>query len=299
VSAVDLMLLSTVLLWALNITVTRYVVQNGFQPLAYATIRYLAAIVLFWVFTWRRERSFRIAWSDARLVVLAAALIYANQISFVTSVHLTSASTVGLVLGTTPIFVGIIATVIGLERLGQAFWVAAAVSFLGVGLIAAGANGAVSGSLLGDALAVSTAATWAGYSVAIAPLLRRYSPFRISSLVLALGWVPLALTSIPQLRTQSTAGFGATMWLALAFAVIGPLFLTNILWFTAIDRVGPARATLFANLEPFFAVLFAVLLLGEGLTAFELAGGLAIGVGIAIERRGAHGLSEAVASLPE
>ena len=286
VSAVDLMLGSTVLLWALNITVTRYIVQNGFQPLAYATIRYLAAIALFWLFTWRRERSFRIAWPDVRLVVLAAALIYVNQLSFVSAVHLTSASTVGLVLGTVPIFVGIFATLVGLERPGRGFWLAAAVSFLGVGLIAAGAGGAVSAGLLGNALAVATAATWAGYSVAIAPLLRRYTPFRVSALVLALGWVPLALTSIPQLRTQSAAGFGWTMWLALAFAVVGPLFLTNILWFTAIDRVGPSRAALFANLEPFFAVLFAVALLDERLNGFELAGGVAIAAGIVIERRG-------------
>ena len=289
VSAVDLMLGSTVLLWALNITVTRYIVQNGFQPLAYATIRYLAAIALFWLFTWRRERSFRIAWPDVRLVVLAAALIYVNQLSFVSAVHLTSASTVGLVLGTVPIFVGIFATLVGLERPGRAFWVAAAVSFLGVGLIAAGAGGAVSAGLLGNALAVATAATWAGYSVAIAPLLRRYTPFRVSALVLALGWVPLALTSIRQLRTQSAAGFGWTMWLALAFAVVGPLFLTNILWFTAIDRVGPSRAALFANLEPFFAVLFAVALLDERLNGLELAGGVAIAAGIVIERRGQRG----------
>jgi drug/metabolite transporter (DMT)-like permease len=295
VSAVDLMLLSTVLLWALNITVTRYVVSNGFQPLAYATIRYFAAIVLFWVFTWWRERSFRIEWRDLKLVLLAAVLIFANQISFVTSVHLTSASTVGLVLGTTPIFVGIIAVIFGLEHLGRAFWVAAAVSFVGVGFIAAGASSARSGSVLGDVLAVATAATWAAYSVSIAPLMRRYSPFRISALVLAIGWVPLALTSIPQLRTQTTDGFTWKMWLALAFAIVGPLFLTNILWFTAIDRVGAARATLFANLEPFFAVLFAVVLLSETLNAWEIAGGVAIGFGIAIERRGAHAPDPVVA----
>ena len=87
-------------------------------------------------------------------------LIFLNQISFVSAVHLTSASTVGLVLGTTPIFVGIIATVVGLERLGMAFWVAAAVSFAGVGLIAAGASGGQPRSLLGDGLAIATAATW-------------------------------------------------------------------------------------------------------------------------------------------
>jgi drug/metabolite transporter (DMT)-like permease len=51
VRTVDLMLLGTVLLWALNATVTRYLLTHGFHPLAYATIRYAAATVLFWLFT--------------------------------------------------------------------------------------------------------------------------------------------------------------------------------------------------------------------------------------------------------
>jgi len=291
------MLLGAILLWALNITVTRYVVSHGFRPLAYATSRYFAATVLFWGFTARRERSFRVALSDMKLVGLAALFIFANQVSFVTSVHLTNASTVGLVLGTTPIFVGILATVFGLERLRRPFWVAAVVSFAGVGLIAAGANGGISGDLLGDLLAVSTAGTWACYSVAIAPLMHRYSPFRISALVLALGWVPLALVSIPQLERQSLHGFGWTMGLAVGFAVVGPLFLTNILWFTAIARVGAARATLFANLEPLFTVLFAVALLSEHLTGWELGGGLAIMIAIAIERIG-HRLPSGTTAVP-
>ena len=41
------MLLGTVLLWALNITVTKYVLEHGWLPLAYATIRYFAAISIF------------------------------------------------------------------------------------------------------------------------------------------------------------------------------------------------------------------------------------------------------------
>ncbi|HEY4346447.1 MAG TPA: EamA family transporter [Gaiellaceae bacterium] len=298
VSAVDLMLLGTVLLWALNITVTRYVVSHGFQPLAYATTRYLSATGLFWVFTLRREGTVRIALSDTKLVLVAAFLIFCNQLVFVTSVHLTNASTVGLVLGTTPIFVGILATLVGLERPGRAFWIAAIVSFAGVGLLAGGSGG-VSGDLLGDLLAVATAATWACYSVAIAPLLKRYSPFRISALVLAIGWVPLALVSIPELSRQSLDGFGWTMGLAFAFAVVGPLFLTNILWFTAIDRVGPSRASLFANLEPFFAVMFAVLLLSEHLTGWEIAGGVAIAIGIGLERIGQKAIPEPAIVLGE
>jgi drug/metabolite transporter (DMT)-like permease len=292
------MLLGTVLLWALNIVVTRYVVTNGFHPLAYATIRYGAAITLFLGYTWWREGSFRIARRDLRFVGIAAAMIFLNQLAFVNSAHLTSASTLGLVLGTTPIFAGVLATAVGLERPGRAFWIAAVVSFGGVALIAASAGGGFSGALLGDLLAIATAATWAAYSVAITPLMRRYSPFRISSVVLPLGWVPLALVSIPQLSSQTVDGFGWTMALAFAFAVVGPLFLTNILWFTAIGKVGPSRATLFANLEPFFAVLFAVLLLSESLNGLEIAGGALIAAGIVIERR-AHHAPEPVVVLGE
>jgi drug/metabolite transporter (DMT)-like permease len=177
-----------------------------------------------------------------------------------------------------------IATLVGIERLSGSFWVAAAISFAGVGAIAGGESGKVSGALLGDLLALAGAVTWAAYSVTIAPLMRRYSPFRISALVLGIGWVPLALVSIPQLARQGIDGFGWKMALAFGYAVIGPLFLTNILWFTAIDRVGPSRASLFANLQPFFAVLFALLLLSEHLNRWEVVGGVAIAAGIGLER---------------
>ncbi len=248
------MLFGTVLPWALNVTATRYLLTHGFGPLAYGSIRYFAAASLFWGLTAQRERSFRIRLSDAKLVVLCGLLPFVNQLFFVSSLHLTTASTLGLVLGATPVFVGLFALLV------------------------------LNGDLLGDLLAVGTAASWAGYSVSIAPLMRRYSPFRISALVLALGWLPLALASIPELAEQLFDHFRTLTWVAFAYAVVGPLFLTNILWFTAIDRVGPSSAALFVNLQPSFTVLFALLLLSAHLNRWEIAGGVAIAVGIALER---------------
>jgi len=283
VSAVDAMLLGTVLLWALNITVTKYVITHGWSPLAYGTIRYFAAIVLFWIFTYRRERSFRIERRDLRLVLFAALMIFLNQISFVYGIKLAHASTVALLLGTTPMFIGLISLALGLEHLSRAFWLGAAVTLAGVGFIAASTAGGLSAGLEGDVVAIGTAFTWAWYTVAIAPLMRRYSPFRISALVLAIGWVPLALVSVPQLSSQHFS-FGWETWLGFGYAVVGPLFLTNILWFTAIDRVGPSRASLFGNLQPFFAVFFALILLSETLHPLEIVGGVFIFAGIALER---------------
>jgi drug/metabolite transporter (DMT)-like permease len=276
------MLFGTVLLWALNITVTKYMFEHGWHPLAYGTIRYFVAIALFWCFTYYRERSFRIARKDVWLVLLAAGMIFLNQLSFVYGIKLAHASTVALLLGTTPIFIGLISLALRLEHLARAFWIGAGITFGGVALIAI-ANGSVGSSLTGTLISIGTALTWACYTIAIAPLMRRYSPFRISALVLAIGWVPLALVSIPQLGEQHFS-FGWKVWLGFGYAVIGPLFLTNILWFTAIDRVGASRASLFANLQPFFAVVFALLLLSESLHTMEIAGGLLIFAGIAFER---------------
>jgi drug/metabolite transporter (DMT)-like permease len=277
------MLLGTVVLWALNVTVTRSCVTHGFRPLAYASIRYSAATSLFWILTWRRERSFRMPRADLRLVVLGGLLIFVNQVCFVTAVHETSASTVALILGALPVFTGLIASAFGIERLSNRFWLAAAIAFAGVGFVAAGSGG-FSSNIGGDGLAVVNVVMWAGYSVVLAPLMRRHSPFLISSLLLGVGCVPLALAGAPQLAEQRYGGFTWAVWLGLVYAIIGPLFLTNILWYRAISSVGPSRANLFTNLQPFVAVVFALVLLSETLNRWEVVGAIAIAGAIAIER---------------
>jgi drug/metabolite transporter (DMT)-like permease len=103
--------------------------------------------------------------------------------------------------------------------------------------------------------------------------------------VLAALWIPLAAISAPQVGAQDYSHLSALVWLSLAFAVVGPLVLTNVLWFKSVDRVGPARATLVANLQPFLAALFAYLILSEHLHPLQIAGGFLILGGIMLERR--------------
>ena len=118
------------------------------------------------------------------------------------------------------------------------------------------------GDLGGILLGIMTAATWAVYSVLITPLMARYSPSRISAVVLSLSWVGIALIGLPQTRSQDW-GLGWEVWALFLFATLGPLVVTNVLWFHSLDRIGPSRATLATNLQPFVAAIFAVVLLGE------------------------------------
>ena len=122
------MLLTTVLLWALNLSVTKYILTHGFAPLSYATVRYGFAGLIFVVLTLSVERTLRVERRHFPLLALAAVLLWLNQLSFVFAVDVTTASTVGLVLGSIPIFAAIFGLLLGIERPSRRFWLAASVS---------------------------------------------------------------------------------------------------------------------------------------------------------------------------
>ena len=164
------------------------------------------------------------------------------------------------------------------------FWVGALLSFAGVALVAVGSGGEVSGDLGGVLLGVLTAGTWAAYSILVTPLMRRHSATRISAVVIGLASILILLAAIPQLSTQEL-DLGWRVWLLFLAAVVGPLVVTNELWFRTLDRIGPSRATLAANLQPFLAAAIAVVLLSETLTPVEVAGGVLIAAGILVARR--------------
>jgi drug/metabolite transporter (DMT)-like permease len=280
----DLMLLGTVTLWALNFTVSKYVLTHGLKPLAFSSTRYFAAAALFVAITSLTERSLAVRFRDLLLMLGLAVVLLVNQLGFIYALKFTTASTVALVFGSLPIFTGLFASLAGVDRLSRRFAGAALLSFSGVALVAIGSSRGLSADAKGDLLALLGAATWAAYSVAIAPLMRRYSPYRISVVILSATTLLLALAGSKQLATQDWPS-NHLLWAGFVFAVLGPLVATNVLWFGALHRVGPSRASMFANLQPFLAAVFAVLLLSESLSRLQVVGGVAIGAGIVLSRR--------------
>jgi drug/metabolite transporter (DMT)-like permease len=283
-TTLELMLLATIGLWSLNLTVSRYILTHGLQPLAYGSVRYVLAALVFCVITLVAERSLRVAPRDLVLLLAAAGVLYVNQIAFVYALHESTASVLALLLGATPIFAAIAGVLLGTETLPRRFWSGALLSFAGVALVALGTGDEVSGSLVGVLLGVLAAASWAAYSMLIAPRMRRYSASRISTIVLSATCVLLTLTALPQLSDQDWS-LGWAVWTLVVFATLGPLVATNVMWFRSLDRIGPARATLAANLQPFVAAAIAVVLLSESLGVLELAGGVLIAAGIVAARR--------------
>jgi drug/metabolite transporter (DMT)-like permease len=280
------MLAGTVVLWALNLTLSKYLLTHGLRPLAYSVMRYGSASIVFVALSTWREHGVLLRGRHALVVVaVATALLFTNQLGFVYALRLTTASTVGLFFGATPIFTALVAFAFGMERMTRRFTVAALVSFAGVALVAVGEGGGFSASLGGDLLGLWAAISWGAYSVAIASLMGAWSPIRVSAVVLPATAALLFVAGFRQLSEQDFGSVGWRVWAVLAAAIVGPLILTNLLWFTALDRVGPSHATLFNNFQPFVGVLFAVVLLSESLTGIQIAGGVAIGLGVALAWR--------------
>jgi drug/metabolite transporter (DMT)-like permease len=282
----DVLLFVTVLFWSFNFTVVKYALTHGWEPLAYSSVRFALGALLFSAFTYGREGGLRVLRGDVWLMLGAAAAgIWLNQLSFVYAVRLTTAATVALMFGTLPIFVALVSQALRLEHLRLRHWLATVISFSGVALVALGASGGLRGDIGGILLGLVASATWAAYSVAMGPLMRRYSPYRISAFMLLAGSVPLLVSAVEQLATQEWAELGGLAWAAFVYSLFFSLVFTNIMWFTAIDRVGAARASLYANLQPFLGAMFALVVLSEEMGPLQFAGGLVIGAGILLARR--------------
>jgi drug/metabolite transporter (DMT)-like permease len=281
----DLMLLFCVTVWGFNFTVSKYALGHGFSPLSYAGPRFAIATVVFVVIAKIRVGDLRIERCDLRRVAFwGAVAIASNQIGFMWSFEFASASTVALLFGTLPIFAGIFSQVLGIDRLGAWRWVAAAVSFGGVALVALGAAGGLSAGLGGILLALYAPASFALYSIALAPLVRTYGTFRVNALASLFCLPVLLAASVPALVATDWQAIDPLAWAGLVYSALLAYALTNLMWFVAVARVGAARASVYANLQPFLGAIFALVLLSEEMSALQWAGGVAIAAGIVLGR---------------
>ena len=282
----EALLLGTVLLWSFNFTTTRYGITHRVHPLVYASLRWMTAGAALGLLATLRGHSLWIGRRDTARVTLATiAGVVLNQIAFSYSLHLVTASTVALVFGTLPTFVSLMSHLAGHERLHARHWLATAVSFAGVALVAAGSGSGIGVNAVGILLALATTFSFAVYSVGIVPSMQRHSPLQVNATSCIIGGLLLGLIAIPWLVAEPWSAPPPLAWGSLLYSSLGSVVVGNLFWFTAIDRAGAGRSALYANLQPFLGAVFAVLALSEHLHTLQLVGGVVIASGIVLGGR--------------
>ena len=135
-------------------------------------------------------------------------------------------------------------------------------------------------SALGVLFAGGALACEAAFSLLAVPLLARLRPIGVATYASAFA-VPILLVAAvaaggsgallrPSLDEAAAVGYLAVVVTAAAF----------VAWYSAIDRVGPARAGLFAGLVPIAALLTSAAIGLTLITPFRLAGAVVVCVGV-------------------
>jgi drug/metabolite transporter (DMT)-like permease len=129
--------------------------------------------------------------------------------------------------------------------------------------------------LLGDALALASAACFAVSNVAIARGARpgsedngAFVSLLLTSAIAGIGWIALVLA-----RGFEPVTARALLW--FAGAGVFTAFIGRVFFYASVQHLGAMRSSAMKRLNPFFAVVLGVLVLGETLT-----GGMAIGLAL-------------------
>ncbi len=293
---VDAGLLAVVVVWAVNFSVVKAVLAD-LPPLAFNTLRLVGASLLLLAIAWFVPGK-PVAPDDRwRLVLLALVGHTAYQFLFIFGIHRTTATNSAILLGTTPLFVAVLARLFGIERPARRTWLGILVSMLGVYLVLR-RSGPIGGDLLGDLLILAATVCWATYTVLGKPLLDRYGLVRTNAYTIAIGSLFFLPAGIPSLAAVSLTDVPTSAWWGTLYSLVFALVVAYCLWYYAVSRIGPSRTSVFSNLVPVAAMAIAWLTLGERVTVDQILGTLVILAGIHLVRTDTGGRSPRILTTP-
>lgn len=284
--AIDAALLLVAVIWGLN-TVVIKATYTQIPIMAFMSLRFLLASALLLLVAWRTEHSLFVQRRHWLLFVAAGmASTGLYQPLFLNGLSLTTASTTALIVAASPAFVALINRVLGRELLSGRGWLGIALAFAGIVLIVEGGGGVQAGSqhLLGDLMILASTFLWACYVVMVAPLMKVYSPLRVTAIATAVGAVLPTLLGLPAVLALPFDQVQWSGWAGVLYSALLAIVFSYVVWNMGVQRIGGSRTSLYANLIPVIGAVAAAIFLGEALTPLKLAGAVIIFFGLHLGR---------------
>ena len=286
--SVHLMLIAMSFIWGINFPIVKSALAE-LSPLSFNAIRFTTASLLLLALQYFREKNFSIRRGDiGRFILLALVGNTVYQLFFIHGIARTTASNSSLILATTPIFIVFLGSILGVERITKPILQSIIISFTGIILIITGSGKPLTitdQSLIGDLLTIANPICWATYTVLSKPMLKEYTPLKLTSLTMAIGTIPLVLLSIPSLNGQNWKIVSTQAWLGLAFSAFFAISIGYLMWYTGVSLVGSARTALYENLVTVFAVVSAWIVLSENMSPVQIIGAFLVFVSLYLVQR--------------
>ncbi len=284
----------TALLWGGMLPISHALVQQVYEPVFLATLRYIAPTPVLLLLCVAVERRWPFSRDLPFLHLLWLGMAMALfSLMFAYGLRLSEPVRAAIVMSSAPLLATLLAKAMYRTPLERGFWPALLAAILGAALVALdaikpGANTASAGPIpyLGEIMLLIGNLSWSWYSLKAQEWLvrRRISQMQISMLTTLAGCVVMLavlggveLLSPGHLPQSWPDGSTVAMILWMGVGAAG---IAVVLWNYGVSRVGVPVASIYANLAPVFSVGIATLLFGASLSLQQLLGGGLILAGI-------------------
>ncbi len=262
--------LAVTLIYAGGFSISKIIMPSLIQPRGFILLRVVVGAVLFWLFfILKGKDKTRIDKKDfPRLILCGLFGVATNQLFFFEGLARTTPIHAALMMLTTPILVGIMASFVLKEKF----------TFYKIAGIAIGLTGAIilicKGDLsnlgnmtgLGDFFVFLNAASYAIYLIAVKPLMAKYSPLSVIRWVFLFGALMVIPFGLGQVSEIDWHLFQVNDFWVLGYVLIAMTFLAYLWNVFAMKQLSPTVIGSYIYLQPFLASLIAILFFEENMT---------------------------------
>lgn len=270
------------MLYGANYTIAKFVMPDYIKPFAFIFLRVSGALLFFMIlhFFFSREKVEKEDYF--RLFLSGMFGVAINMLMFFKGLNLTYPINASLIMITTPILVFALATIFLKERIAWYKIVGLGMGLFGAFLIIGGKNFNFSTTTaIGDFMVLINAISYSIYLTIVKPLMKKYQAITVIKWVFFFGFFPVLFFSYNEVQEIAWYSFTNTVWLSLAFVVIGVTMGTYLLNIYGLSKLNSSVVGVYIYLQPILATFFAWIFLGEiNLTKEKIMAAILIFTGV-------------------
>ena len=277
----------TILIWGVTFISTKILLEQGLTPSDIFILRFILGYIGMALYS--HKKWFCDNWRDEAIMVMAG--ITGGSLYFVgenTALLYTQAGNVSLIICLAPLLTALFSQIKKTdETTSVRLWIGSVIALAGVAFVVNDDSGSHANPLLGNTLALLSAACWACYQLLIKPISNQYDVSMLTRKVFGYGLI----TMVPYwIYTAPASGISHILPLLERPVVLGNIIFLGLmaslmgylLWNLVVQHLGAVVSSNYIYLDPLITCIFAYFILDEPLTTAMLLGGIGILAGIYI-----------------
>ena len=269
--------------WGINFVLTKHALDQ-FDIAPFNFVRFGGMVVLGWLVLLTTGGVRPIEPRDRLRLLIVSVVGYCGYVfGFSVGLHLTSAFSASLLLALVPLWIIVFNCLIE-RRFPNALSLAAlALASAGVVTFVAARTSLSIG--WGDLVSLVVAGFYAGYLLLNRPLVDRYPPFTLITYAATLAALPVLALTTNSIVGQDWSTISSTGWIAMIWAIFGPVFVAWSVWNWVQRHLATARIAPLLFLVPVISGYAAWLILDEHIQLGQIVGTAAVIGGLILSHR--------------